>query len=32
MEMKDASFGQKIRRRDNWARVADAFFMDGRML
>jgi uncharacterized membrane protein YraQ (UPF0718 family) len=32
MEMKDESFKEKIRRRENWARVADAFFMDSAML
>ena len=32
MEMGDALFTEKIRRRENWARVADAFFMDAAML
>jgi uncharacterized membrane protein YraQ (UPF0718 family) len=32
MEMKEESFKEKIRRRENWARVADAFFMDAAML
>jgi uncharacterized membrane protein YraQ (UPF0718 family) len=32
METSDEPFMQKIRRRENWARVADAFFMDALML
>ncbi len=32
MEMKAKPFKQKIRQRENWARVADAFFMDVGML
>jgi hypothetical protein len=32
MEMKEESFKEKIRRRENWTRVADAFFMDAAML
>jgi uncharacterized membrane protein YraQ (UPF0718 family) len=32
MEMKDESFKEKIRRRENWTQVADAFFMDSAML
>jgi hypothetical protein len=32
MEMKAESFKEKIRRRENWSRVADAFFMDAMML
>jgi len=32
MEIADEPFLQKIRRRENWARVADAFFMDAGML
>jgi hypothetical protein len=32
MESNEASFKEKIRRRENWARVADAFFMDVAML
>jgi hypothetical protein len=32
MEMPDESFKQKIKRRENWTRVADAFVMDVSML
>jgi uncharacterized protein len=32
MELEAEPFKQKIRRRENWARVADAFFMDVGML
>jgi hypothetical protein len=32
MESSDESFKEKIKRRENWARVADAFFMDVAML
>ncbi len=32
MESNEESFKKKIRRRKNWARVADAFFMDAIML
>jgi uncharacterized membrane protein YraQ (UPF0718 family) len=32
MEVKEESFKEKIRCRENWARVADAFFMDAMML
>jgi hypothetical protein len=32
MESNEESFQEKIRRRENWARVADAFFMDVAML
>src|SRR5277367_881995 len=32
MEVKEESFKVKIRRRENWARVADAFFMDVAMM
>jgi uncharacterized membrane protein YraQ (UPF0718 family) len=32
MEMKGQSFKEKIRQRENWARVAGAFFMDSTML
>jgi uncharacterized protein len=32
MEVKDESFKEKIRQRENWARVADAFFMNVAML
>jgi len=32
MEVKEESFKGKIRRRENWTRVADAFFMDAMML
>jgi uncharacterized protein len=32
MEVKEESFKEKIRRRENWAQVADAFFMDAAML
>lgn len=32
MESDEATFKQKIRRRETWARVADAFIMDARML
>jgi uncharacterized membrane protein YraQ (UPF0718 family) len=31
-EEDDKSFAEKIRRRENWARVAEAFFMDAGML
>ena len=32
MESNEEIFKEKIRRRENWARVADAFFMDAMML
>jgi uncharacterized protein len=32
MEMKEEPFKQQIKRRENWARVADAFVMDALML
>jgi uncharacterized protein len=32
MEPGEESFKEKIRRRENWAQVADAFFMDAAML
>jgi uncharacterized membrane protein YraQ (UPF0718 family) len=32
MGSNEESFNNKIRRRENWARVADAFFMDAMML
>jgi uncharacterized membrane protein YraQ (UPF0718 family) len=32
MESNEASFKEKIRRRENWAQVAAAFFMDAMML
>ena len=32
MESNEESFKEKIQRRENWARVADAFFMDAAML
>ena len=32
LEPSDEPFRQKIRRRENWTRVADAFFMDAGML
>jgi uncharacterized protein len=32
MEVKEESFKEKIRRRETWARVADAFFMDVMMM
>jgi uncharacterized membrane protein YraQ (UPF0718 family) len=32
MESNEESFKEKIRRRENWAQVADAFFMDAMML
>ncbi len=32
MESNEESFTVKIRRRENWARVADAFFMDAAMM
>src|SRR5271154_200883 len=32
MEVKEESFKEKIRRRENWMQVADAFFMDVAMM
>src|SRR5271170_2846144 len=32
MEMKEESFKEKIKRRENWSQVADAFLMDVKML